>query len=343
MGILLNSYTAIEQFDVLPEGLLDISPEQLHSLISVPTLFHLNGKKKPALFVSVMLHGNEPSGFLAVQRLLRKYRQHELPRSLSLFFGNTVAARTNVRHLDEQPDFNRIWPGTRQTDCPEARWAEEIVTIMQSRGTFASIDVHNNTGVNPHYACVNKLDNDFLQLGALFGRLLVHFTHPKGVQSAAFAAFCPAVTLECGRPEQEYGIEHALEFIDSCLHLTEIPTHPVAKHNLDIYHTVAQVTVAGDIDFSFTDESADLCLNQDLERMNFTPVPPGTVLGKVNGNGKIPLIAKDEYGNFVTTRFFSIDNKQLTINRSIMPSMLTLNEKVIRQDCLCYLMERIPL
>jgi len=26
----------------------------------------------------------------------------------------------------------------------------------------------------------------------------------------------------------------------------------------------------------------------------------------------------------------------------IMPSMLTVNERAIRQDCLCYLMERYP-
>lgn len=343
MGIILNSNSTIKQFDVLPEGLLDIPPERLHTLIPEPTLFHLSGKKKEALFVSVMLHGNEPTGFLAVQRLLQKYQQQELPRSLSLFFGNTLAARTNVRRLDDQPDFNRIWPGTQLPDSPETRWAEEIVAIMRRREVFASIDVHNNTGMNPHYACVNKLDNDFLQLGALFGRLLVHFTHPKGVQSAAFAAFCPAVTLECGRPDQQYGTEHALEFIDSCLHLTEIPAHPVAKHDLDIYHTVAQVTVADDVAFSFSDASADLCLDQDLERMNFTPIPTGTVLGKVNGDGKIPLIAKDEQGNSVTAQFFAVDDQQLIINRSIMPSMLTLNEKVIRQDCLCYLMERIHL
>jgi succinylglutamate desuccinylase len=32
---------------------------------------------------------------------------------------------------------------------------------------------------------------------------------------------------------------------------------------------------------------------------------------------------------------------QLQIIKSTMPSMLTLNQRVIRQDCLCYLMERL--
>lgn len=343
MGIILNAHNTLKQYDTLPDGILDIAPENLHTLIPGPALFHLRGKKPEALFISVMLHGNEPTGFLALQRLLQKYQQQCLPRSLSLFFGNTQAARMNIRRLDKQQDFNRIWPGTLLEDSPETRWAEAITAIMRQRGVFASIDVHNNTGLNPHYACVNKLDNDFLQLGVLFGRLLVYFTHPKGTQSAAFAAFCPAVTLECGRPGQQHGIEHALEFLDSCLHLTEIPAHPVAKQDFAIYHTVAQVTVADDVAFSFGDATAELLLNADLERMNFTDIPPGTVLGKIDGSGKIPLIAKDAQGNAVTEQFFALDGKQLIINRTIMPSMLTLNEKVIRQDCLCYLMERVHL
>jgi succinylglutamate desuccinylase len=332
----------LQQFTDLPAGLLDASAENLHRLIPQPALFHVPGKRSETLFVSVLLHGNEPTGFLALQRLLQKYHQQILPRPLSIFFGNIEAARLNLRRLDGQPDFNRVWPGTSLPESPERRVTEQIVEAMRQRQMFASIDIHNNTGLNPHYACVNKLDNDFLQLGTLFGRLLVHFTHPKGTQSAAFAEFCPAVTLECGRPGQEYGTEHAFEFLDSCLHLAEIPSHPIAKQDIDIYHTVAQVTIADDTTFSFSGETVDLLLNRDLDRMNFTDIPAGTVLGKTN-HGRVPVIAKNERGDDVTNRFFSIDTQQLVLTRPAMPSMLTLDERVIRQDCLCYLMERVEI
>jgi succinylglutamate desuccinylase len=332
----------LKQFDRLPEGLLDSAVEQLHTLIPEPTLFHLAGKRPDTLFVSVLLHGNEPTGFLAVQKLLQKYQGQALPRRLTLFFGNTQAARLNQRRLDHQPDFNRIWPGTLLPESTETAWARQISDEMRQRGVFASIDVHNNTGLNPHYACLNKLDESFLHLGALFGRLLVYFTHPKGVQSGAFAEFCPAVTLECGRPDQPYGVEHAFQFIDSCLHLQEFPTHPIVRQDVDIYHTVAQVTVDGQANFSFSDAGADLYLSQDLERMNFTEIQAGTVLGEVRG-GHMPLIARDNDGQPVTERFFRLVDGQLQIARPSMPSMLTLNERVIRQDCLCYLMERLSI
>lgn len=336
------SNPALKQYDVLPDGILTVAVEQLYKLVPEPTLFHLSGKRPETLFVSVLLHGNEPTGFLAVQRLLKKYHEHGLPRSLTLFFGNTQAARYNQRRLDDQPDFNRVWPGTALPQSTETEWAKQICEIMRERGTFASIDVHNNTGLNPHYACVNKLDDAFLHLGALFGRLLVYFTHPKGVQSGAFAQFCPAVTLECGRPDQPYGVEHAFQFIDSCLHLHEFPAHPIAKQDVDIYHTVAQVTVAERIRFGFADLATDLRLSSDLERLNFTEIQAGTPFGEVKGEC-MPVVARDNDGNAVTEQFFRVSDGQLLITRATMPSMLTLNEQVIRQDCLCYLMERLPL
>lgn len=333
----------LNQLDYLPDGLLEATSETLHTLLPEPTLVHLPGKQAAPLFVSVLLHGNEPTGFMAMQLLLKKYQNKPLPRSLSIFFGNTDAARHNLRRLDMQPDFNRIWPGTEMPDCPETALANEIVAVMKQRGLFASIDLHNNTGLNPHYACINKLDNDFLQLAALFGRLIVYFTHPKGVQSAAFAEICPAVTLECGRPGQQHGVEHALEFLNSCLNLNELPQHQIHARDIDLFHTVAQVKIDDNVNFSFHRPDADLLLNQDLERMNFTEISPGTVLGTSKNNASLSVIAKDESGNNVTGDFFSIQNGELQISRRTMLSMLTLDERVIRQDCLCYLMERVYL
>lgn len=331
----------LKQFDRLPDGLLDVAVEALHTLIPEPALFHLPGKRSDALFVSVLLHGNESTGFLAVQKLLQKYHGQTLPRGLTLFFGNTQAARFNQRRLDHQPDFNRIWPGTVLPESPETVWARQICEIMRRREVFASVDVHNNTGLNPHYACINKLDNTFLHLGALFGRLLVYFTHPKGIQSGAFAEFCPAVTLECGRPGQAYGTEHALAFLDGCLHLNEFPAHPIPPRDVDLYHTVAQVCIPEEVDFSFDDKSAELLLSPDLERLNFTDIVSGTVFGQVDSD-RMPVLARDNDGNDVSRQFFAVENGQLRLVREAMPSMLTLNERVIRQDCLCYLMERLP-
>lgn len=333
----------LKQLDHLPEGILEVNSKDLHTILPEPTLIHLPGKLAAPLFVSVLLHGNEPTGFNAIQLLLKKHHHKQLPRSLSVFFGNVTAASYDLRRFDNQPDYNRIWPGTELPCCAETQMAKEIVAIMEKRKVFASVDVHNNTGLNPHYACINNLDNQFLQLASLFGRLIVYFIRPKGVQSAAFAQICPSVTLECGHPGQHHGLEHTLEFLISCLRLTELPQHQISARDIDLFHTVAQVKIDDKVNFGFKYLDTGLLLNADLERMNFTEVSTGTVMGTLKKISTMPLIAKDESGNDVTDNFFSFHNGNLQINRSTMPSMLTLDERVIRQDCLCYLMERIHL
>ena len=334
--------TVIQQVEGSPEQLLTATPETLHTLYPNPTLFHLSGKQKQPLFISVLLHGNEPTGFFALQKLLMKYQKQQLPRSLSFFLGNTQAASLGLRRLENQPDYNRIWPGTEFSKSIETTMAQEIVDVMKNKNIFASIDVHNNTGLNPHYACINKLDNQFLQLANLFGRLVVYFTRPKGVQSGAFAEICPAVTLECGKPDQQHGVDHAFEYLNSCLHLSKLSEHPVPAQDIDVYHTVAQVKINPEVNFSF-DQQTQLLLDVKLERLNFTEISVGTSFGTVSNDTKMPLIAKDEKGQDVTEIFFTVVDGMLKNNRKTMPSMLTLDEKVIKQDCLCYLMERINL
>ena len=46
-------------------------------------------------------------------------------------------------------------------------------------------------------------------------------------------------------------------------------------------------------------------------------------------------------GNDVTEQYFDFSSRDVLTRREVMPSMLTLDRRVIQQDCLCYLMERI--
>jgi len=262
-GVYKKLKNMLTEINHIPEGFEDCSAENLHTILSGPTLIHLDGKRKEPLFVSVLLHGNEPTGLLAIQLFLKKMRNKTLPRSLSIFIGNVAAAQEGVRHLDNQPDYNRIWPcGSlcQQDDLKNKHATQEyvmmktIIDVMRGKNVFASIDVHNNTGLNPHYGCINKLEPRFFHLATLFSRTVVYFIRPTGVQSMAFADICPAVTVECGKPNQPNGATHAAEFINACLHLSDLPNHPVAAHDMDLFHTVATVTIPEHINFSFNNE-----------------------------------------------------------------------------------------
>lgn len=326
-----------------PAGLLEVEADGLLSMLGGPTLLHLPGRHAEPLFVSVLLHGNEDTGFYAVRELLRGYQDQPLPRALSIFFGNVSAAATGLRRLEGQPDYNRVWPGSELPATPEHELMRRVVAELEQRKVFASVDIHNNTGINPHYACVNRIDHRYLHLATLFARTVVYFTRPRGVQSLAFTRLCPAVTVECGKPGQRHGIEHARDYIDACLHLTELPVHPVARHDIDLFHTVAIIKVPEAVSFSFGESPAAIRFSAELDHLNFRELPAATQLGWVDAASSARLEAWDETGKDVSERFFVIEEGQLRLRRSVMPSMFTLDARVIRQDCLGYLMERYEL
>lgn len=331
----------LTELDYLPDGFLRVEANELHAILPGPTLIHLPGRRDAPLFVSILLHGNEDTGLKAMQAVLKKYQNQPLPRALSIFVGNIDAARENVRRLEGQLDYNRVWSSDADASSAEHRMMRKIVRIMAQRGVFASIDIHNNTGLNPHYACINRLDDAFLHLATMFSRIVVYFTDPKGVQSEAFAQLCPAVTLECGKPGGAGGAEHAAAYVEGALHLSSFPTHPVANHDLDLFHTVAVVTVPESTSLSVGKSASDLCLEENIDHYNFRELAPSTRLGTVARECTTALHAHNEAGREISDRYFEIRDGALITRRPVMPAMLTRDVRIIRQDCLCYLMERL--
>jgi len=328
----------LNETDILPEGLLQAEATDLLDLLGSPTLIHLQGEKKEPLFISTLLHGNETTGFYAVQRLLNEYRGKTLPRSITIFIGNVEAAAVVQRRLEQQPDYNRIWPGTHHDDCAETDMMKNISNIMRKRKTFASIDIHNNTGYNPHYACVNILNPHCIQLAGMFGNTVVYFTSPKGVQSAAFSDFCPAVVLECGQSGEADGITHSTRFLQAVLNTEKLPSeHP---EHINLFHTVARVTVPEMYSLGI-DSSTDIHLSPALEKMNFQQLGRGSIFAGLNPDSNAQLLVTNESNEDVTGEFFETVDTKIVLKKNATLSMYTTNERAIRQDCLCYLMEQI--
>lgn len=333
----------LQLLDELPAGFLQIGARDLHTLLKGPTLISLPGRERRGIFVSILLHGNETSGLLAVQAVLKNHQGRQLPRPLYIFIGNIEAARYGLRQLNGQTDYNRAWPGTELPASSESRLLGKVHDMMQGKDLLLSIDLHNNTGLNPHYACINKLLPQYLRLAVFFSRTVVYFKRPRGVQSIAFAELCPAVTVECGKVGDQRGVKEAVNLIEACLTLKSLSDEPVDNRDIDLFHTAAQVKIPERLTFSFDDEPADINFSHELEYMNFREITPGTPFGDCAQLEQPPFIVLNEQGEDVYQDYFNVENGLLRITRPVMPSMLTLDERIIRQDCFCYLMERIEL
>jgi len=326
----------LQIFDHLPRGLLEHEAHELADLLGRPTLIHLPGVRPEPLFCSVLLHGNEISGWEALRTVLGRHRKRLLPRALSLFIGNVNAARYGCRRLDDQPDFNRVWRGGK---LPEHAMAVRVIDAMRARGPFASIDIHNNSGSNPHYACVNTLDPEALELATMFNRQVVYFTEPNTVLALAFSSFSPSITIECGLPGDADGIAQAVRLIETCLALDTFPDRVVPSTDIDVYHTAVRVRVHDEIRIGDDGEALDLRLQDNLDNLNFKTLPAGTILARVITDQPRYLDVRDSEGNDRGADYIALRDGCLVTARAVIPSMLTRDARIIRQDCLCYFME----
>lgn len=330
----------------LPDGFLTCRATELYKIVPKPTVFHLDWEVghtfKDRLFISILLHGDEVAGLHAVQALLNQ--PHFVPdRAISLFIGNVDAAKQQVRRLDSQIDFNRCWPGGDQSDSAEGRVMQQLIAEMKRYSLFASIDIHNNTGINPHYGCINKKSPEFLHLASLFSKEIVYFIRPTGVQSMAFSKLCPAVTLECGTIGDADGVTHAAHYLAKVLRLDNLVDQKREENSVEVLHTVAQMTLSANTSFSFDGSDADVMFINNFEHQNFQLLESGFSIATVKNGEKIPIHVMNELGENASNEYFSLTENKLVLKQNVIPSMITSSQQAVRQDCLGYLMETIAI
>ncbi len=316
----------------IDSALLNVSSTELYEYIENFSLHYIKGdeSRKP-IFISVLLHGNEFSGLMVIQKLLKKYKN--LRRSIYLHFGNIEAAQKGLRHLAHQPDFNRIWMGGGAPECAKAL---EVLEFFKKKELFVAIDIHNNTGKSPDYACVNHLDEPFLRLAQLFSPTIIYFTRPFEVLSNAFSEMCPSVTLECGIPGSPTGIESALKLIEYCMNIDILPTNVSVESEL--FHSFARINIPSENSIGFGDEDCDFVFPLEIEDNNFSPYHKGEYFCRRKSQEDFFVVTNSD-GAEITSEFFDFEGYEVRIKKEFTPSMFTRNKKVIYQDCLGYIMK----
>ena len=298
----------------LPAAIAQLPAPALAEALGGPTLFDLRKPDVPPLFVSVLLHGNETSGWDAVRRLVDEISS----ASLLLFVGNVEAARRDVRSMPDGPDFNRVWGGG---DTQEAAIADEVTAFVAAARPYLAVDVHNNTGDNPPYAVVTDTCPRTLSVARAFARRALLTAQPDGFLSRRFADFCTAVTVEVGMPRDAESTERATSFLARLLASATAPDDDPA--DLALFETTARVLLA---DGAVIDPTA--------QRFNFRSAPAGTALTRSG-----PLVAEDASGADVTRAYLAHENGAMVLKHDTHLAMYTGSEESARLDCLCYLLQ----
>jgi succinylglutamate desuccinylase len=335
------------KFDGMPADFFHVSPHNIETWLKGPAIFKIRGENQslPPLLISTLLHGNETTGFLALQQLLKKFRDDEygLLRNLIIMIGNPKASTKASRHLPTQPDYNRIWGMHQQTEnlTEENIMANEILDFVISEKPYAHVDIHNNTGKNPFYCVVSKLDQHFKKLAFTFGESLILITEPRGAFSVAMSDYCPAVVLECGRSGEDLGIAKVKEYLELLINTDEIDL--LKPDNQIVYKTIARIMVPADtiIDFTGTyDEEVSFSFVKEIENYNFSEIAKETILCHSNSDNHLPIVLNNHNKDISSEHFYN-DTHIIKFKKAIIPSMLSTNIQIVLDDCLGYLMEVI--
>ena len=184
-----------ESCATLPASITDLAATELAGALGGPALFDLRKRDRAPLFISVLLHGNETSGWDAVRQLAANIAD----ASVMLFVGNVDAARIGARSMPQRPDFNRVWEGG---DTPEAAVAARSDSHRCCGTTLSRGRRPQQHGRQPApMAVVTQTDRQTLSVARASAPQALLTAQPKGFLSRRFTDFCTAVTVEVGMPE----------------------------------------------------------------------------------------------------------------------------------------------
>tara|TARA_Y100001934_G_C12233025_1_gene716303 strand:+ start:161 stop:1177 length:1017 start_codon:yes stop_codon:yes gene_type:complete len=314
----------------MPLELYSALPTDLHEICSDLTLLELKGQSDSTVVVSVMLHGNEPSGLYALQWLLKSLGEEQPYRTLLVLVGNVQAARLNVRRLPEGQDFNRIWaPGAHGR-------ATEVLHELKARHVYACFDLHNTTGENPPFSILAHLNEQSLELAARLQGPVMYAPWTKGPLNAACGHLFPCVTVELQKdrniPLEQFVAEQIATMInrpnafDSVNKSTKAPM--VVEVQAIAYRRAAS---------SHEGQTGHFEIMNGLDQYNFQMVPAGTVWASADPESFKTLTVLGPAGEDLTGHYFQYSNGQVVSTKPFLPTLLSTDTDAISQDCIAYI------
>lgn len=315
-------------------------PIDLLDSLDGPTVFRRGGRDSARTrVVSALVHGNEPSGLVAVHAALRA---RERPAVDVLFFlGAVDAARASPpfsrRMLPCRRDLNRCFrPPFDGTDGAIARVALEA---FRRAAPEAVVDLHNNTGHNPPYGVGVFVEAGRVGLASLFASRFVHSTIALGALMEAFPEEVPTTTIECGRAGDPIADARAIRGLARFLSLEQLPRVVPSSGAVELFVDPLRVELAPEVTLAFAHDprpAVELAIDPEIDRHNFQELAPGTLVGWTRLHDDLPLVAYRSDGVDVARDLFAVLDGALVTRRSIVPIMMTTSETAAREDCLFY-------
>ncbi|MFD1515182.1 succinylglutamate desuccinylase/aspartoacylase domain-containing protein [Halomarina rubra] len=162
------------------------------------------GDGEPEVAILAAVHGDEPSGVHAVERLLADDPAVERP--VKLIVANERALARGVRYT--QTDLNRVFPGSPEADTHEERLAHDLLNELRGLTTFS---IHSTQSYDEPFAVVDEA-------GSLADAVCPYLSVDAVVEATGFTEgrlveYADVVEVECGLQGTSKAAENAVTLV----------------------------------------------------------------------------------------------------------------------------------
>lgn len=350
MAINFNTFNKLFQPTLLE---LTDSPEQFLLSLSAPTIIDITGESpKRWRVITTLLHGNEPSGFIALHQWLIEVALGKLtPKTnLRIIIGSVEAAQQrplfSQRYLTEGVDINRCFTNAKELTHKNGYFkrAQLIKQAIDDVNPEAIIDLHNTSGSGPAFAVSTCCNTEVLALSALFcDTMIISHIHIGALMELDFSG--QIITVECGGCNDLHAHKTALKGIKNFTSVNDISHNP-NTHPVNVIFKPLRLRLAANttLDYAKSNtKTADLVLKSSLEKYNYHIVFKNTEIGWLNKISDEMFLLIDEHGHNVFSDFFTLNNNKLTCVTDLKFFMATTNKHIALTDCLFYVVKTITL
>ena len=182
------------------------------------------GDGTPEVAVIGSIHGDEPEGLRAIERLIAE--EPEVDRPVKLIVANEEALEREVRYVDE--DLNRVFPGDPEADTHEGRLAHVLRSEIKDCTTLS---LHSTQSYGEPFVLVEKVD-------AITRSICPHLPIDAVVETGDFSEgrliqLPHTIEVETGFQGTDGAAENAYWVIRAFLAATGVMTPPMADDRID--------------------------------------------------------------------------------------------------------------
>jgi hypothetical protein len=316
-----------------------------------PTVIDISGMDQTKCRVfTTLLHGNEPSGLIAMHRYLTEVATEKKPATNIRFIICSVEAAAsrplfNQRFVDGGVDINRCFGRNCTVECrAEHEGYCQRASLIEQAITEAKpemvIDLHNSSSSGPTFAVSSLVTTETLSLASLFCQTLILSDLRMGsIMEQDFN--CPFITIECGGAQDEQAHEIAFSGISQVAKCTNIGYIHQEKA-VEVIYRPLRLQLKQDTKLSYAqhDEGySGVTLKDNIECFNFGSAHQDEMIGWTDGNGLDNLQLIDKSGKNVLDEYFYTRENQLVCRHNLRLFKATTNKNTAINDCLFYVVK----